>query len=145
MIDGEGHVSKDRAPVLENCDHFVLNSSMRGTICPDLEKRTGKSGVTFSYPNVPERKASSEANALLASWRHTDRKAGIEAAAPRTPWYKGYSKHELSSQAGRKEEAAGAPGPALRKLITIIAVFFCALFSVGFVMRIPNAHQYPYQ
>lgn len=38
LIDGEGHVSKDWAPVLENCHHFVLNSTMGRTICSDLEE-----------------------------------------------------------------------------------------------------------
>lgn len=38
LIDGEGHVSKDWAPVLENCHHFILNSTMGRTICSDLEE-----------------------------------------------------------------------------------------------------------
>ena len=38
LIDGERHVSKDWAPVLENCHHFVLNSTMGRTICSDLEE-----------------------------------------------------------------------------------------------------------
>lgn len=39
LINGEGHVPEDWAPVLEHGDHLILNPAMGGTIGSNLRKK----------------------------------------------------------------------------------------------------------
>lgn len=41
LINGEGHVPEDRAPVFENRDHLILDPTMGGTIGSNLQKKQG--------------------------------------------------------------------------------------------------------
>lgn len=41
LINGEGHVSEDRAPVFEHRNHLILDPAMGGTIGSNLQKKQG--------------------------------------------------------------------------------------------------------
>lgn len=50
VVDGEGHVSQHRAPVLEHRHHLVLDPALRRPICPDLQgAHAGQRGSHSSH------------------------------------------------------------------------------------------------
>lgn len=58
LIDGEGHVPENGAPIFEHGDHLVLDPAMGGTIGSNLQKKQGRpehlcSAAPAGHPSQP--------------------------------------------------------------------------------------------
>lgn len=50
LVDGEGHVPEDGAPVFEHRDHLILDPSMGGTISSNLQEKQGLLSICTQQP-----------------------------------------------------------------------------------------------
>lgn len=39
LVDGEGHVPEDGAPIFEHRDHFILDPTMGGAVSSNLQEK----------------------------------------------------------------------------------------------------------